>query len=526
MAAADVPASEHAVAPGRPNVALASALVIVASVLLSTAWMVAISPFRAMDEFDHAFRADSVSNGYWAAQDGDRVVVDRTLDAAVRPVCETRRFVPGACEPKAGVGADKVLTVSTAGAYNPVFYWFTGTISSPFDGYQRLYAMRLLLVLVNSLLVGTAFVIALRCFTSAWPAWAVVLTLTPQATAANMVMAPNGLESTCALVVWVSLMAAAHGRPPSGWERRLPWIALVAGTWIGFLRSLGPVWLVCIAATVLVSLGLTSSPRAALRDARGKFGSGAWRVCAVAWALAGLGGLAWALASGTNSLGDDASSLDLSTTLTAVTTGAGDGANAAVRPLVWLFQLVGALPYRNQPLPLVIYPIVLAVWAALAVAAARVSVRGFRRAAGAAAAVSLAIPLAFDLVTGEGALWQGRYCWPLVMGVFVVLGVGADRGRTAAASWSATGRLVVLAVVGVLCATMSWAVLHVVAGERRDSPLSGSASWWTVPDAVLALVPVVAGVLLVTAVAVGRGAGPSPSEGAGTTLPPEARSQK
>jgi hypothetical protein len=40
-------------------------LVLVGVMLLQSAWILAVPPFRGSDEFDHAFRAAGVATGQW-----------------------------------------------------------------------------------------------------------------------------------------------------------------------------------------------------------------------------------------------------------------------------------------------------------------------------------------------------------------------------------------------------------------------------------------------------------------------------
>lgn len=482
-----------------------------ASLVLGVAWMTVIGPFRGMDEYDHAYRADSVSNGYWAARPNGGVVVDDDLVEAIDPVCRARRGSEQDCRPSPSEDAGRVRVDSTAGAYHPAFYWVVGGLSSPFEGNGRLYAMRALLVVLNSALFGAAFLVARRCFSSTWPAWGVALTATPQAAAASMVVAPNGLESSCSVLLWMCLLAAVHGQPDASWRRALPWACLVLGLVIGTVRSLGPLWLACIFLGVVLTAWSGRQPRDRLLsrppDLRGR----AWTVCAVGWSLASLAGLAWALASGTNSLAATDDTATLVTSSASDVTGSGSA--PWLMPFVWVFQIVGALPYRDEPLPLLLYAVTLITWLVVVARWTRTAPRDFRRAAGAVVVMSFAVPIAFSLLTGEGSLWQGRYCWPLAMGVFLVLAVGAGLREEPSGlrrrSWP-TAQVTI--TVLVLTATASWALLHVLSAEQVANPVSESSSWWTPPAVLVALLPVLSAGLLVVAGTLRTPPVPSPTK--------------
>src|SRR3712207_2367380 len=128
-----------------------SAWVFLGALLLQVAWILAVPPFRGVDEFDHAYRAGSVAGGEWvslgteAAQGrGDLVRVPAGIVRDAGPVCSSYGYTgPDNCSPVARLDGDEVTVASAAARYNPLFYWVVGTPARPFDGVTALYVMRL-----------------------------------------------------------------------------------------------------------------------------------------------------------------------------------------------------------------------------------------------------------------------------------------------------------------------------------------------------------------------------------------------
>ncbi len=299
-----------------PNFRRAGALCLVAFVsmlILQSAWILAIDPFRAIDEFDHAQRADAVASGQWLAPESGLVSVNPQLNRAALPVCLSRpRRSAEAC-PASTTPDGRAVVASTAAAYNPVFYWIVGTASQPFtdNGYHQLYAMRFATALLNALTFSGRLLILLAAFRSRWPYVMAMASISPMAAYTSVVVAPNGLEIATAFCLWSAVLGLRFGRTEFR-SLRWPWIVIgFCGAFMGILRTLGPFWLVCIVGCIAVAAG---------RDVN-------WlrRRSAVATAtvigVSSLAGGAWTLLSGTNRVDESTPLPDPSLALTGVSTG-------------------------------------------------------------------------------------------------------------------------------------------------------------------------------------------------------------
>jgi hypothetical protein len=98
--------------------------------------------------------------------------------------------------------------------------------------------------------------------------------------------------------------------------------------------------------------------------------------------------------------------------------------------------------------------------------------------------LALLLPIGLTVMTYEasGVIWQGRYGWPISMGVVLLAGASLDR-RPPAHRWTGPA---------LLAAWLLWAVAHVVsvtdvAIDERRSILAGDDRWWTLPPWALAL---------------------------------------
>src|SRR5213079_2450972 len=92
---------------------------------------------------------------------------------------------------------------------------------------------------------------------------------------------------------------------------------------------------------------------------------------------------------------------------------------------LFVLQMVAAFPYREIPAPLWVYPLWLFVIGLLVVAAIR---RGkptrVRRSVTGMVVTALVIPVVLSLtfMTSVGAVWQGRYALPFVIGILPLCG--------------------------------------------------------------------------------------------------------
>lgn len=425
------------------------------------AWIFSLPAFRGIDEHDHVYRADAVAHGQWVAPGdqapesrGDLVSVRRSIVTAAGPVCSSLPYTDTYdCSAYGDDGDGRVLVASAAARYHPLFYAVIGTAARPFDGDGAVYAMRTATALIASALVGVALASWRRLSPSPWMPLAFVVVLTPTMTYSSAVAAPNGVEAAAALLTWVSLLRLLHAPTPLAELPRGPLVGATVGlALVTTLRSIGPMWALLILCACLISAEQT---RAWLRAHTPP-------AMLAGGVLAGsvLASAAWTLSQGTNAPSQEGTSFP-----------SPEASSVATQPLLWFFQSIAAFPTRGeQSLPIVYALVALVAFGLIATGLWRATTR-IRLTMGAITAAVVLIPLALTAVSYEaiGFAWQGRYAWPLSMGVPLLAGLALSR----ATSPLAAPRLTTLgAVAGAGAATavsQVWVMLQEVErGWARD----------------------------------------------------------
>ena len=182
-------------------------------------WLVALPPFRGVDEHDHAFRASAVAHGQWVAPPSEAtrgtgafVLVEPDIVAAAAPECQRRPYTVEADCWGTGTG-DRVEIASGAGRYHPLFYAVVGAPTLILDGVASLYAMRGLALLLCLTMAAVALR-TLRSWADPMVAVAVLCGMTPVVLYSMSLVAPNGLEMVSGLALWAALGAIANSPGP------------------------------------------------------------------------------------------------------------------------------------------------------------------------------------------------------------------------------------------------------------------------------------------------------------------------
>lgn len=441
-------------------------LVTVGFLLIQCSWILAVPPFRAMDEFDHAYRAAAVAGGQWVASDepvpdgrGQYVQVPRSLVEAAAPVCSWYDYTgPDNCRAaERSTGSDQVEVASAASDYNPLFYWVVGTPSSQVEGFDFLYSTRFVAALVNALALGMCALLLTGGGAGRWRLLALFVVATPTLVYSTSVGAPNGLEMTGGLLLWCSAatLAARSGRR----EESLALAGMAVGAvLLAVPRLLGPFWL----ALILVSTLALVPPGRWRELARARpWGSGA---VVATTAAAAASGLAWSWWASTDLLDEPIEGGDFNPLV------------IALREVpLWILQAIAGFPLRNEPAPIAVYGLVLAAMALLAAAVGRGLPRRDWLVVGALVGVWLGVQFAISAATVStaGTIWQGRYALPYAVGPLLVL---AARRHLRGRAEPPTPAFAVIAGSVTLAHVIS--VVGVAAGEADASYLVAGFEWW------------------------------------------------
>ena len=451
-------------------------LLFVGALLLQSAWILTLPPFRGTDEFDHAYHAAAVAGGQWSIGEtarhgrGKLVVVPRTLVEAAHPVCSSYGYTGhDNCNPVTDVGDGRVEVASAAATYNPAFYWVVGTAAAPFegDGDAALYAMRIAAALLCALFLALAGWVTTKWARTVWPLVALVAGVTPVMVFSISVAAPNGLEMCAALTVWMALLGLHSTHAREQHATSLLVTATVSATVLTTLRSIGPLWLLLIVATMLLSL----SPRQLLDLVRPRRALTA--ICTAVVLAATVASAGWTTSAGTSAL--EPQTTEVANRWTA---------SLSQFPL-WILQGIAAFPRRMDAAPALVYVLVGLTVLVFVVVGFTAAPRRLRVTMAITVLLALAVPVALTVPTIRitGPIWQGRYGLPYHLGLTLLAGLALDVRRFRH-RWVPAGL-----VAGWLAVTAAnvLAVLHVLAGERSTSPLAQSSAWVRGPAWMVAL---------------------------------------
>ena len=413
-------------------------LAVVALGLVQLAWILAIAPFGGLDEPQHVFKAEAVARGdlsphHSPAPDGvgQLVVVPDDIVAAAYPACvlDQSRTEAG-CRGTDQASGTRVA--SSAATYNPVYYAVVGAVALPFDGTTALYAMRAWSALLCAVITALAITLLVRRRRGSTLVIASLLVLSPIWAYTSALVAPNGLEMAAAFLLWACLLRLGSTDPLPLARRWLVGLATASAALLVSLRTLGPLW----CAVIVVVCALVAD-RGRLRSA---LGSTAARGAAALVAGCAAAAVAWSVAAGTNAVAQDQAGYAGSPWY-----------ESAARLSQWAEQSVAAFPFRNEFAAPIVYLIVFAMWAVAAAHLVRV-VRGRELLTWVALlAVVVGVPFSFTVLTwsANGDVWQGRYGYPITMGLMLVGGSALARRpsgppdrRTSPLAWTVTGGLV------------------------------------------------------------------------------------
>lgn len=386
------------------------------ALLVQLAWVLASPAFRGMDEFDHAFRADSLVHGELLSRQpaedgrGELVTVSEELASAARPVCEWYDYtLPDNCRPVSGEGTGRVRIASAAADYNPTYYVVAGMVARPFDGTAALMAMRLTTAALVAGLLGWASALLCRDDHTGGSLLGLGLVVTPVAAFAGGTAAPNAVGMGAGVLLWSGVVALLR-RP-----ERPPLVAMVVGVAVvANTHTTGVLWLAVTAVALI-----------ALRPLR--FWLDWWwhrpwsrSLALVAAGMAVAAALTWIRWADTNGLNEPIP---------------GQGRPGVLALLaqqcVWLLQTIAAFPDRTDPAPALAYLLWLVPLIALFLVARRSTDRGVARALLVLLVAWVLIPIVLTLISfrSEGFAWQGRYALTLATGMVLLVAEAAPHHR-------------------------------------------------------------------------------------------------
>lgn len=442
---------------------------------LGTLWAIATPLMAYPDEPSHTIRAAAVVRGQIVVEPGQsfgngvHFRVPSYIANLDAQTCFTFfRDRTADCAPPIPAGDNfDVIGVTSAGTYNPMYYWVVGLPSLFMTGAPAIYAMRIVSVLFSAVFYGAAFMALSKLRKPKWPLVTATVAVTPMVLFLSSGINPNSIEIAATMAAFCALLAVldhAHSM-----RSALPAIATVAAATmvLANTRSVSLVWLLC--AVVIAFLLFKGD---AVKRVLGN------RLVLIGVGLAAVGvvfGLLWMVmsmkapaSSGTAPEGIINPAPGVAPYQAFVT--------MLDRTFDFIPQYIGVVGWLDTPVP----QGVIAFWSMLFVATLLMAMLARPRKivitlvlALVAVAVVPAL-LQASLVTTVGFFWQGRYSMPLVLVAFVSAGVALR-----SLGFSTGRRSQSIARILILTALVSHAIAFLYVLRRYVVGITDISTWQT-----------------------------------------------
>jgi hypothetical protein len=393
--------------------------------LLSIAWSLATPIAASPDEPAHLVKAASVARGQLIGEQsplGQVVQVPRYVASTHKETCFAfKPNVTADCaSPLSGSSSEIIDSTTTAGLYNPIYYFLVGLPSLVIGDASGLFAMRAVSGILTSLFLACTVMVAWGWRKNTLPMCAIAIATPPMIYFLCGSVNPNAVEVAATLAVFAAMLAIVL-QPSTRLLSTRSAIVLSGAVVAVNARGLSPIW---VAIAVFVPLMLTN-----WATIRGLLRRRPVLVAIAGTTIASAFALVWLLK--TNSL---AAAFDDNTGLRAYP---GVGASPTTGFMTtfrdtfdYAQSMVGNFGWLDTPAPSLTY-FIWAVFAGLLLIAGISLLRGRRLLfATFLVAAFLLVPPAIQgaYITGGGMIWQGRYDLPLFsMLAFGLAAVLADQ---------------------------------------------------------------------------------------------------
>lgn len=390
--------------------------------VLITLWILATPLMAYPDEPAHTVKAAAVARGQFFPSPGQsfghgvHVEVPSYIANVQSQMCFAfLKDKTADCAPEIPFGdTSPTIGVTSAGLYNPLYYWLVGLPSLVLDGSPAIYAMRIVSGLLSAAAYAAGFTALSRLRRPQWPLIAAVAATTPMVLFLASGINPNSLEVAAAMAAFCGLVSILDNS--NQLHRARPGILTVglAAITLANTRNVSLLWLLCGGVTAFMFY-----KRAHIAQIfRNKLVLIVCSITAVGLAL----GIAWNF-------------LMLRAPAAAGEAPAGiSNFNGEVRPynafltmmdrtFDYVSQYIGVAGWLDTPMPQGVYMFWNMVLIALMLLV--FTVRPYRAQVGfwVALALLVAVPAFVQaaIVNVSGMIWQGRYSLP----IFIIATISA-----------------------------------------------------------------------------------------------------
>ncbi len=398
--------------------------------LLFGLWSIATPLMGVPDEPAHTIKAAAVVRGQVVVEEGTsfghgvHVRVPNYIASLHAQSCyKFNRAQAADCT--APIYADDTFTniaVTSAGSYNPMYYWVVGLPTLFMSGAPAIYAMRLVSAILCAVFVAAAFTALTELRRPKYPVLVAALSMTPMILFLGGGINPNSLEIVATMAAFSGFVVVLDNWRNT--KRVVPALATVAAATVVLAnaRQISLVWLLCALIVGVCSFRFRRT-LAVFSDKR--------VLVAAALAIPGaVLGLLWMYisANGPANVGVAPEGI------------ANPHPDAPLyrgfmimldRTYDFFPQYIGIMGWLDTPAP----ELVTLVWGGLMIAGLVIPlcVRPLRNWTGywVALAMLYLVPalLQTALWRGMGFIWQGRYTLPLVIVLFISVGLGLRKLR-------------------------------------------------------------------------------------------------
>lgn len=229
---------------------------------LSTLWALASPLMSVPDEPAHTIKAAAVARGDLlgvpGAGQGDAATVTVPAYIAAMDAQTCYAFQPAVtadCAPPVGEDTTPVTATTTAGNYNPLYYFVAGLPTLFAAGAPAVYGMRIISALLCSAFLAMTFAATAKFPKPGWPFAAAAVGLTPMVLFLNGAVNPNALEIGAAASFFLNLCAVFQaGDRLAGARANIVFVG-ISGAVLANTRPLSLLWIALAAVAALLIYG-------------------------------------------------------------------------------------------------------------------------------------------------------------------------------------------------------------------------------------------------------------------------------
>ncbi len=221
--------------------------------MLITLWILATPLMAYPDEPAHTIKAAAVARGQFFPAPGEsyghgvHVQVPSYIANLQSQMCFAfKMHEPAGCAPSIPLD-DNYLTigVTSAGLYNPFYYWLVGLPSLFMSGAPAIFAMRIVSGLLSAAFYAAGFTALSRLRHPKWPLIGAAVATTPMVLFLASGINPNSLEIAASMAAFCGLVSVLENARRL--DRALPGIVTVglSAATLANTRNVSLLWLLC-----------------------------------------------------------------------------------------------------------------------------------------------------------------------------------------------------------------------------------------------------------------------------------------